>query len=118
MDDLTFLHGSRIPRCSAEVDKHFDGYYTLQFMTVGAVDLFYDRQHHLLEGRWCWTAFPGPWIRFRRAYGCSWWDHRYVAVNGPVAVRWLAEGLFAKGAQPAPKEPGFTTDFDRLLALI
>jgi AraC-like DNA-binding protein len=118
MDDLAFLHGGRNPRCTAVVDKHFDGYCSLQFMAAGAVDLFYDRQHQRLDGRWCWTAFPGPWIRFRRASGCAWWDHRYVAVRGPLVVRWLADGLLAKGAQPAPKEAGFASDFDRLLALM
>ncbi|MBA2482505.1 MAG: helix-turn-helix transcriptional regulator [Planctomycetes bacterium] len=117
MDDLVFLHGGRSPRCTAVVDKHFDGYCSLQFMAAGAVDLFYDREHQRLDGRWCWTAFPGPWIRFRRAEGCSSWDHRYVAIRGSQVVRWLADGLLCKGAQPAPTEAGFATDFDRLLAL-
>src|SRR5262245_43161464 len=90
MEGISFLHGSATPRCTAVVDTHFDGYYTLQFMARGAVDLYYDREHHRLEGRWCWTAFPGPWIRFRLAPGCPWWHHRYVAVRGPLVVRWLA----------------------------
>ncbi|MBA3709228.1 MAG: helix-turn-helix transcriptional regulator [Planctomycetes bacterium] len=118
MDDLTFLHGGRTPRCTAVVDRHFDGYYTLQFMAAGSLDLFYDRQHQLLDGRWCWTTFPGPWTRFRRASGCPWWDHRYVAIRGPLAVRWLAEGLLAKGAQPAPADAAFAADFDALIALM
>jgi AraC-like DNA-binding protein len=118
MDELTFLHGSRTARCTAVVDKHFDGYCTLQLMTRGAIDLFYDRQHHRLEGRWCWTCFPGPWTRFRLADGCPWWEHRYVAVRGPLAVRWLAEGLLTKGCQPAPDDPAFDADFDRLHELM
>jgi AraC-like DNA-binding protein len=118
MDDLTFLHGSRTERCRAVVDKHFDGYYTLQFMAQGAIDLFYDRERLRLEGRWCWPCFPGPWTRFRLAEGCPWWEHRYVAVRGPQVVRWVAEGLFPKAAQRAPDDRSFDADFDRLHLLM
>lgn len=116
--DLVFLHGMRTPRCTATVDKHFDGYFTLQCMTEGVVDLFYDREHHRLEGGWCWTAFPGPWIRFRRAEGCPWWHHRYIAVRGPLVLRWVAEGLLFKGVQRNPPDPDFIRDFDRLHVLM
>jgi AraC-like DNA-binding protein len=118
MEEISFLHGSGTPRCSAVVDKHFDGYYTLQFMTEGAIDLFYDREHWRMEGRWCWPCFPGPWTRFRLSEGCAWWNHRYVAVRGPQVVRWVADGLFPKTPQRAPDDRAFDADFDRLHALM
>src|SRR5947209_5107909 len=99
MEDLAFLHGSRNERCDATVDKHFDGYSTLQFMASGSIDLYYENERSRLRGRWCWPAFPGPWIRFHRAPGCPWWDHRYIAVKGPLVSRWMAQGLFPKVPQ-------------------
>jgi AraC-like DNA-binding protein len=118
MDDLAFLSGAHMPRCTAVVDKHFHGYCTLQLMTRGSVDLFYERQHQRLDGRWFWSAFPGPWTRFRCANGSGWWDHRYIAVRGPLAMRWLAEGLIHKGAQPVPDDRKFEQEFDAMLALM
>lgn len=103
--------------CTAIVDKHFDGYFTLQFMAAGAVDLYYERQLTRMRGRWCWPAFPGPWIRFHRSPGCAAWDHRYVAVKGPLVARWVAEGLFPRAPQAAPSDRAFDQDFDRLLEL-
>lgn len=92
--DLVFLHGHATPKCDATVAKHFIGYHTIQFMDHGAVELLYDERRWTMEGAWCWSAFPGPFIRFHRAQGCPWWSHRYAAVTGPLADRWMAEGLF------------------------
>jgi len=117
-DGLTFLHGSHTPSCTAVVDKHFDGYMTLQLMTRGAIDLSYDQVQHGLAGRWCWTAFPGPRIRFRLAANEMSWDHRYVAMHGPLVSRWLTEGLIARAPQPAPDDPRFVSDFDELHGLM
>jgi len=117
-DGLTFLHGSHTPCCTAVVDKHFEGYVTLQLMTRGAIDLSYDHVHHALAGRWCWTAFPGPHIRFRLADPAASWDHRYVAMHGPLVSRWFTEGLIARTPQPAPNDPRFESDFDELHGLM
>ncbi len=117
-DDLTFLHGGYYPRCAGRVDKHFEGYHTLQFMSAGAVALSYDRQSHCLRGRWFWPAYPGPHIRFHVAQGSTTWSHRYVAFTGPLAGRWAAQGLLPRGPQPAGSAVPWAKWFDDLLARI
>ena len=44
--DLVFLAGERSANCDAFVDKHFDGYHTLQYVDRGKVELFYDDERH------------------------------------------------------------------------
>lgn len=123
LTDLTFLHSRCLPRCDARVDKRFDGYYTLQFMASGGVEVGYDTRRHLLDdgGAWFWTAYPGPHIRFHAAPGHSFWEHRYVAFQGPRVTRWIADGLWPEKPQPAPSPEGgegdYAARFDDLLAL-
>src|SRR5206468_3347631 len=99
MDDLVFLHCGAMNRCAAMVDKHFEGYYTLQLMAAGAVDLLYEEELHRLREPSVWTAFPGPRIRFHLAPGEVSWSHRYVAFTGPRVARWVADGLWFQGPQ-------------------
>jgi hypothetical protein len=47
----------------ATVDKRFT-YHTVQLMTRGEVELFYDDERHLMDGVWVWPCQPGPHIRF------------------------------------------------------
>ncbi|MDD5349033.1 MAG: AraC family transcriptional regulator [Chthoniobacteraceae bacterium] len=116
--DLIFLHGFHTRRCDSRVDKHFEGYYTIQLISAGAVELFYDGTRHGIEPGTYWPAYPGPHIRFHPAPGHRWWTHRYVAFCGPLATRWMADGLFPVEPQTAP--PGWEPEreFDRLLALM
>lgn len=100
--DLVFLHGRHTPRCTATVDKRFDGYYVLQYMHRGSIALRYDQREHLLKGRWFWTNYPGPWIQFHVARPGASWDHRYIAFRGQCAEHWLTEGLWPKSPVPAP----------------
>ncbi len=90
---LTFLHGNHIPRCIATVDKHFS-YYTLQFMTRGGVELFYDDDRHELHGPHVWTCQPGPLIRFHEWPRGKPWEHRYIAFTGPATAEWITHGLW------------------------
>lgn len=121
LTDLTFLHGKHTPDCDALVDKHFVGYYTLQFGVTGGVELFYGEERHLLSPgvAWFWTAYPGPRIRFHAAPGLPFWEHRYCAFQGPRVAVWLAEGIYPPG--PFAINPSAVADltvrFDRLLAL-
>jgi len=115
--DLIFLHGCPTEHCTARVDKHFDGYYTIQYIAAGAVELYYDDTRYLLTPGHYWPAFPGPHIRFHPAPGHDWWTHRYIAFCGPVASRWMAEGLIPREPQPAPPNWDSTGEFDRLMAL-
>lgn len=113
--DLLFLHSGFMPQCTARVDKHFDGYSTLQLMAAGQVIVGYDDTVHELNGGWYWPAYPGPRIRMMRAVGCASWVHRYVAFKGPLLARWRAEGLFPVTPQAAVPVAAHVQRFDRLL---
>lgn len=114
--DLIFLHCGHMPRCNARVDKHFAGYYSLQYMSRGAVELAYDDESQTISGKWFWSAYPGPRIRFRPASGHAYWEHRYVAFQGPRVARWIGEGLFPAGPQSSGKN--WIQPFDQLLKFV
>lgn len=100
--DLTILHGQHTVRCGARVDKRFD-YQSIQLMTRGGIELFYDNQRFEMRGGWVWPCHPGPRIRFHarptsRSAG-GWWEHRYVAFTGPRVAGWRADGLLLSGPQ-------------------
>lgn len=114
-NDLIFLHGACTRHCTARVDKYFDGYFSIQLITSGEVELFYDDARQLLAPATYWPAYPGPRIRFHAASGHRAWTHRYVAFCGPLATRWMAEGLYPREPQPSPTGWDHTREFDRLL---
>ncbi len=91
--DLIFLHGSHTSQCIATVDKHFV-YHTLQLMTAGSVELFYDDRRTLMEGQWMWPCCPGPRIRFHEWPRGRPWAHRYIAMSGTRVRSWQAAGLW------------------------
>lgn len=116
--DLTFLYGESVPRCTHRIDKHFTGYFTLQYMSAGSVQLAIDAERHVLSGRWFWSAYPGPRIAFCAAPPATTWRHRYLAFRGPRVRRWTQAGLFPIAPQqPAPGERDFGESFDHLLDL-
>lgn len=116
--DLVFLHCGRMPHCQASVNKHFDGYTTLQFMSEGSVEVGYDHDVYRLDGCWYWPAFPGPRITMRRAPGCRSWVHRYVAFRGPLVAEWHAQGLIPPRPQPAAAGGTHVSRFDALIAAV
>lgn len=104
LDDLIFLHGKHTPACIATVDKHFD-YHTIQVLTGGAVELFYDDQRYeLAGGAWLWPCHPGPWIRFHEWPRGRPWNHRYLSFTGPRVVAWQADGLWPRHPVALPPE--------------
>jgi AraC-like DNA-binding protein len=113
--DLYFLLSGYYPDCTYRVDKKFEGYHSLQYMSHGGVELSYDDNVHVLEGAWFWPAYPGPRIRFHAAPGCVAWSHRFVAFRGPLVSRWTADGLLADSPQRAPAARDFSAAFDELL---
>lgn len=115
MNDLNFLHSGFTEHCTATVDKHFVGYYTLQFMTAGAVDLYYGNSPYELRTPMAWTAFPGPRIRFHRGPDAAWWTHRYAAFTGARVAQWVSEGLWFQEPQQAAPTEKFEWLFDDLL---
>jgi AraC-like DNA-binding protein len=115
--ELTFLYGESAPRCTHRIDKHFQGYYTLQYMSAGRVELMIDDRQHALTGRWFWSAYPGPRIKFHAAPPTKHWRHRYIAFRGSRVQRWMKDGMFPIAPQPAPRDLDFGERFDRLLEL-
>lgn len=114
--DLHFLHCAYMPRCTARINKYFAGYYTVQFMNSGGIDLYYEDEKQTLIGKWFWAANPGPRTRYHPAAGYDFWEHRYVAFKGPLVQQWAADKLLLVDPQPIPEEKDFTGLFDELLA--
>lgn len=117
-DDFRFLHSAHTARCTANVDKHFDGYHTLQLMTRGAIHLSYDAAEYDLAGAWFWPAMPGPLIRFHAQDDPGWWEHRYVAFQGPQVDRWSDAGILPSGPVISENPHADAERFDRLLSTV
>jgi AraC-like DNA-binding protein len=115
--DLTFLYGESIPRCTHRIDKVFKGYSTLQYMSGGGVELAVGPKRFALEGRWFWSAYPGPRISFHAADSAGAWRHRYIAFRGPLVERWRQQGLFPIAPQMPPHDMDYGSRFDLLLRL-
>jgi len=118
MEDLIFLHGRHNPRCTHTIAKHWIGYHGIQFIVAGKITLSYDSQVHDLDAPICWPTFPGPWITWHGAPGCTNWNHRYVAFTGNLVPRWAAAGLIPTGPVVPTDVPLLTRCFDELLPLI
>lgn len=116
INELTLLHASHNPRCIATVDKVFT-YYTIQLMTRGQVELFYDQQQTVMQGPWFWPCYPGPHIRFHESPTGKPWEHRYIAFNGPLVTRWKAAGIMPTLPMAIPKDmaKNLAQTFDQML---
>jgi AraC-like DNA-binding protein len=115
-DHLTILAASYQPECRIHIDKYIVGYYTIQFMSEGGVDLSYDDRHYSLKGQWFWSALPGPRIRFHASRDEGKWFHRHVGFTGPRVGRWMALGLLPKEPWPAPPGRDWAAAMDRVIA--
>jgi len=118
---LTILHWVGRERCTAWIDKHFDGYYTLQYIHAGCIDFYFGGKSHVIQGPSFFLTFPGPRFQYGRRDGRT-WHHHYVAFRGPRMRAFLARGLF-----PADRRPPFGTIsnpekfhafFDQLIAFL
>ncbi len=89
---LLFISNAYVPECNAIVDKHFDGYYSLQLSVNGNVHLSYDTTKYEITPGTFWPAFPGPHIKFSPV--TKQWSHYYVSFKGALVQDWLTEGLF------------------------
>jgi AraC-like DNA-binding protein len=118
MLDLEFLHGTHFVRCRTRIDRRFAGYRTLQFMSDGALSWRMDEEPaQRLAGAWCWGTPHGCRLRYGPADPPGWWEHRYIAVAGPLADAWAGDGLWPDLPRPTPDPAGFACGFDRLLSL-
>ena len=116
MDDpLQFLHSGAQQRCTAHIDKYFEGYYSFQFMETGSLEVAYDQEQFQVDGAWFWAAYPGPRIRFH-TFPDHAWNHRYVAFQGATAQIWKSQGLLPQYPQAAPHR-NYHDRFDELIEL-
>jgi AraC-like DNA-binding protein len=114
---IQFLFGQFVPQCNHNIDKHFDDYYVVQYMDAGEVDLQIEDQEHHLHGRWFWSSYPGPRIRFRAHPLGSTWVHRYLAFKGAIVKQWISGGIFPVPPQHLGPSADYSDRFDELLAL-
>lgn len=114
---IQFLFGQFVPQCRHRIDKYFADYYVLQYMDGGAVELRIDDETCHLEGRYFWSSYPGPRIRFHAAPPARSWVHRYLAFRGPVVKQWIKSGIFPIAPQPLGPREDFGERFDAMLEL-
>lgn len=117
MNELHFLHGSNRLDCDSIVEKHYEGYFSLQFITRGSVRLQYGEDVWMLGSGHFWFHYPGPFIRLRPGETPT-WHHRHIAISGPLAEEWRAAGLLEGPplACPAERRPEMAARFDEILA--
>ncbi|HEX4052708.1 MAG TPA: AraC family transcriptional regulator [Tepidisphaeraceae bacterium] len=114
---IQFLFGQFVPQCRHRIDKHFDDYYVLQYMDGGVIELRIDAGTYPLRGRWFWSSYPGPRIRFHAAPPGKTWVHRYLAFRGPAVKQWMSAGLFPVAPQQPAPGADYSGRFDDLLEL-
>jgi AraC-like DNA-binding protein len=114
---VQFLFGQFVPQCRHRVNKHFDDYYVLQFMDGGAVDFSVDDRDYHLQGRWFFSSYPGPRIRFHTGAAGKSWVHRYLAFRGAAVKQWIKAGLFPIAPQQPSPAIDYADRFDALLEL-
>ncbi|MDR3690672.1 MAG: helix-turn-helix transcriptional regulator [Fimbriimonas sp.] len=117
MDDLSFIVATHVPHATHSVAKHLVGYATIQYMEYGSLLLRYDDRHYSMEGKWFWTAYPGPYTVFHRADGSRSWNHRHLAFQGPLVSQWMSDGLWPTEPQPAPEGKEWSAYFDEMARL-
>jgi AraC-like DNA-binding protein len=113
--ELQFLHGKSYVDYSFCVEKRYDQYHALQFMSSGTVCVSYGSETQQLEGAWLWPCDPGPVMRFEPGSSGS-WNHRYVALRGPQINAWQGIGIWPSQPQRVRSEY-FASRFDQRLSL-
>jgi AraC-like DNA-binding protein len=103
--NITFLASNNQQNYSLHLDKHLLGYYTLQFICQGELEVLYDEESFFLDDRssgWFFPASPGPRLRFHPPTPESTWWHRHLAFQGELIETWRAGGLWPLEPQLAP----------------
>lgn len=117
-ESLEFLAANSVPDHRFHVDRIFMGYYGLQFVDAGGVDLMIDERNFALEGCWIWCTYPGPHFFYKPLERCGFWSHRFVTFRGPRVDDWVAEGLLPFDPQRVPRTAEFGARLDHLRLLI
>lgn len=120
-DDLIFLASSSLPQSRVFVDKHLQGYSTIQFATQieGTLFLAYDENEwRLRAGNWFFPAHPGPHIRFHPVEPTANWHHRHIGFQGPLVESWRAAGIWPQQPQLAPPDENWPRRMDEIIELV
>jgi AraC-like DNA-binding protein len=120
MSNLTFLASSQHQGYNLNLDKHLVGYYTIQYVCSGELEVAYDDRFFTLTDEapgWFFPAYPGPRLRFHpRAPGGT-WRHRHLAFQGDRVEQWRAQGLWLTEPQLCPESVDGGTRLDTVMAL-
>ncbi|MEN6371741.1 MAG: AraC family transcriptional regulator [Armatimonadota bacterium] len=118
VESLEFLGANSIPDYRHTIDRVFAGYYGLQFVNRGGVDLAIDDRNYSLDGQWVWCTYPGPHFVYRPSEQFGFWSHRFVTFRGTRVDGWVAEGLLPFAPQKVQPSAEFGARIDHLHSLI
>ena len=93
-DDLEFVCSGKSNQCDSAYSRHyFDGYYGLQFISSGKVQLKVDDSETLTaRGPVCFFTAPGAAFSYNSLPG-EFRNHYFVCFKGARTERYLAGGL-------------------------
>lgn len=118
VESLEFIAVNSIPDHRQLVDRVFAGYYGLQFVDAGGVELAIDDQNYLLEGQWFWCTYPGPHFVYKPSEKHGFWAHHFVTFRGPRVDDWVEEGLLPFSPQQVQPSAEFGARIDHLRFLL
>ncbi|MEN6521194.1 MAG: AraC family transcriptional regulator [Armatimonadota bacterium] len=115
---MEFLASNSFPDYRFTIDRVFAGYYGLQFVDRGGVDLSIDDWHYSLDGQWVWCTYPGPHFVYRPSKQHGFWSHRFVTFRGSRVDGWVDEGLLPFSPHRIQPSAEFGARIDHLHSLI
>ena len=101
-DDLEFVCSGKSTRCNSAYSRHyFDGYYGLQFISSGRIQLKVDDSETLTaRGPVCFFTAPGAAFSYSTPPG-EFREHYFVCFKGSRAERYRLGGLLPEKPEAA-----------------
>ncbi len=83
---LTVVYGIALPGCTARLDRHFPGSWSLEYLHAGRMSWSCDgRAPVIIDRPALFWHLPGPHYAYG-AVDARGWDHHYLLIAGPRAV--------------------------------
>lgn len=114
---LEIIMAAEVARCTARVNKVFEGYYCLQYIDGGSIDLRNNEQEMTLKGTWAFASLDKTYSAFKPSVDPGWWHHRYCAFSGSRAKEWMQHQLLPIKPLRVFNRELITAKFDRLISL-